>query len=83
MKIIRNLLRYDTENATKICTLLKTEIVTNPPTLYCTKRGNWFLYTDTTNDFTPLTREEAALKLEQSGKYDLIERHFSDLIKEA
>lgn len=83
MKIIRDLMRYDTENSEQVCTLLKTEVVINPPTLYRTKKGNYFLYTEVTNDFTPLTRREAALKLEQSGKYDLLTRFFEDLIEEA
>ena len=77
MKFIKNLLRYDTDKAAIIATF------NNTVALYKTENGNWFTYEETTNNFKARSEDEAVTLLEEYGRYELLEEHFSDRIKDA
>ena len=80
MKTIQNLIRYDTDKATEIA---KLDDEKNPIILYTTDNKNWFTYQDIHNSFVFLSEMEAALMLERYNKLDLLEEHFSHLLKDA
>lgn len=81
MKIIQNLIRYDTDKATEIAKIGDDK--NNPIVLYKTDNGNWFTYQDVHNSFIFLTEREAALMMERYNKLDLLEEYFSHLLKDA
>ena len=82
MKIIQNLIRYDTDKATEIAKLDDGN-KDNPIILYTTDNKNWFTYQDIHNSFVFLAEKEAALMLERYNRYDLLEMYFSHLLKDA
>ena len=77
MKFIKNLLRYDTDKATGVAGFNNTTV------LYKTENGNWFTYEEVTNDFRVKNEDEVVKLLEEYGRNDLLEEHFSDRIKDA
>ena len=80
MRVIKDLVRYDTDKAIEIASL---EGDAGTFILYKTGSGNWFTYHEIHNTFTSLTEHEAALLIEKCSEWELLEEHFGHLIKDA
>lgn len=81
MKFIWECIRYDTEKSTLI-----TSIQLMPDRaygLYRSPKEKWFLCHIDSRDFMALTNEEVVSKLEEYGKYDIIESYFGSMITDA
>ncbi len=81
MKFIWDCVRYDTEKST-----LVTSIQLMPERsygLYRTPKDRWFLCHPDSRDFLVLDNSEAVKKLEEYGKYDIIESYFGNLLTDA